>query len=482
MRASYPISLFSKPPQKDSGPSAFGVSIVLHGVLLALLLITVKRARVVPLRMPNRKYDVRLMDMRKMEASLHWYPRPTARSAHAAARSISAGGRRGQAPKVRLERVSRNFETPRPAPQTIIQPQVPPEQRTLPNIPIPHAMVWTEGAVTKPKIVTPPPKPPSDIHVKPVLTPPNHELNLSSMPLTSTPFVTEALMPAPGTTVPVQVNGAQPGAQLPVTASKAKAVLSAARVISLSDTKLQDGTAALPVINEVAQADSSGSPLLGGLGRQFSSGNDKSDSRENGSGAGHGAGQSGNHAGGVTVDTGTGLQTTATPDAGFTIDTGSGSPNQGETAPQHIQLPKGGQYGMVVVGASPEEDYPETADLWDGRLVYTVYLQTNTAQNWILQYSLPKVANDPPSDGALSAPWPYDMMRPSLKYQDVILVHGFVNEEGKFEKLSIAFPPGLAEAPLLLRTLKQWVFRPAALNGQTTRVEVLLIIPGVEQD
>lgn len=483
MQSSYPISLFSKPPRKESGPSAFVVSIVLHSILFSLMLAAVKRARVAPQRIPNRKYEVRLLDMRRMEASLHYYPQPTTHSAHASARSSSAGGARGAAPRAHLERISRNFATPKPAPQTLIQPQVPLEQRTLAKIPVPHAMVWTPGHITQQKIVTPAPQPPSAIHVKPVLRPPNHELNPSDVPLTSTPFTTQALMPAPGTTVPVEVNGQQPGAHLPVTASRTKAQLSPARVISVSNLKLQEGTAALPVINEIARADTIGAPMLGvaaGKSGQSVPGKNKSASQQRGTGMGHGAGHSGDKSDGVTVAGGSGPQAETGPDDGFVVNTGSGSPSWGESETRHITLPKSGQYGMVVVGASPEEDYPETADLWRGRLVYTVYLQTATAQNWTLQYSLPKVPNDPPSDGTLSGPWPYDMMRPSLNYKDVILVHGFVNAVGRFEHLSVAYPPSLAEAPRLLRALNQWVFRPAALNGQAARVEVLLIIPAAE--
>ncbi|MFZ0662123.1 MAG: hypothetical protein WAM66_05480 [Acidobacteriaceae bacterium] len=481
MRSAYPISLFSKPPQKESGPSAFVVSVVLHSFLFSVLFITIKQARVAPRELPNRKYDVHLLDIQRTVASMHWYPQHLVRLPHTAARrSISAGGRRGRAPRVQLERVSRNFKTTRPAPQTMIQPEVPTERRTLAKIPIPQAVAWTPENIVRKRIVTPTPKPLSALQVKASLKMPNHELNPAEVSLTSTPFVTEAPMPAPGTTVPVKVDGPQVAKEIPETASRSHQLISAARVISLSNLKLQDGTAALPVINEIAQADTSGSPMLGQAAGLSPAGEDKSDSREDGTGVGHGGADSGNHGGGVTVDEGSAATPAPTANAGFAIDTGGGAPSTGETRTQHITLPKGGQYGMVVIGASPEEDYPETADLWTGRLVYTVYLQSNTAQNWILQYSLPRVPNDPPSDGSLNAPWPYDMMRPSLKYKDVILVHGFVNSKGRFEQLSVAYPPGLAEASRLLRALKEWVFRPATLNGQTARVEILLIIPGVE--
>ena len=80
---------------------------------------------------------------------------------------------------------------------------------------------------------------------------------------------------------------------------------------------------------------------------------------------------------------------------------------------------------------------------------------------------------------ALDAPWPYNIVRPNIPAGsvDAIMVHGFVNQAGRFEALSIAFPSGFAQAPFVLGSLAQWQFRPAAQNGQPVRVEVLLIIP-----
>jgi hypothetical protein len=57
------------------------------------------------------------------------------------------------------------------------------------------------------------------------------------------------------------------------------------------------------------------------------------------------------------------------------------------------------------------------------------------------------------------------------------MVHGFVNQAGRFESLAVAFPPQFAQAQFVLNSLAQWQFRPATQNGQNVRVEVLLIIP-----
>jgi len=81
----------------------------------------------------------------------------------------------------------------------------------------------------------------------------------------------------------------------------------------------------------------------------------------------------------------------------------------------------------------------------------------------------------------LDAPWPYNVVRPNIPSRifnsDAILVHGYVNQQGKFESLALAFPPDFPQAQFILDALNQWQFRPAAENGVTEKVEVLLIIP-----
>ena len=86
----------------------------------------------------------------------------------------------------------------------------------------------------------------------------------------------------------------------------------------------------------------------------------------------------------------------------------------------------------------------------------------------------------------LEAPWPYNIVRPNIAPDslnaDALLVHGFVNEAGKFESLGVVFPPDFQQAQFVLDALNQWQFRPAAQNGKTQRVEVLLIIPEERED
>jgi hypothetical protein len=475
---------------------------VLHGILFSLLLLSVKRVSVVQQRFPNRKDAVRLLDVRQAVASMHWTPpKPTQhRTLHAARRASRAGGKPGVAMITKLAHLSTNFETKTPATQTLIQPQVHPEVKLLAHIPVPQAVVWTAGPILQAKIETPEPKPMGDIEVKPSLAMPNHELTPAEVSLTSTPFVTQAPVPLPGTTAPVDISAMTPSQQPLETASKEVGQISPARVISLSDLKLQNGEAVLPVINEVAASAGSGSPTPGEDATVAQGGKDDSGSRFEGAGPSRGNGKESGANDGITIADGSnpgkgvpandgvsvadGSKPSDNSGPGYTVDTGyPGTIGPELYGERHISLPRTGQYGMVIIGASPQENYAETAGLWKGRLVYTVYLQSETSQNWILQYSLPKSSGDTSSYGIRpDAPWAYDILRPNLgAAHGVVLVHGFVNPNGRFEKLTVAYPPEYSKASLLLSALKQWAFRPASSQGQAVTVETLLIIPSTMQ-
>ena len=128
------ITLFSKPPQRESAPSAFVVSIVLHSCLFGILLLSVKRVHVVAPTIPNQKEAVRILDVQREMASLHSPPpKPVVHhtvqvrhSFRAVRRAPSPGGKLALAKLTRLTHLSTNFQTKMPAPQTLIQAQVHP--------------------------------------------------------------------------------------------------------------------------------------------------------------------------------------------------------------------------------------------------------------------------------------------------------------------------------------------------------------------
>jgi hypothetical protein len=149
---------------------------------------------------------------------------------------------------------------------------------------------------------------------------------------------------------------------------------------------------------------------------------------------------------------------------------------------RHVIPAKNGKFGIVVVGASLEELYPQTAGVWSGRLAYTVYLHVGQAKNWILQYSQPRSDEEAATGNSvhMEAPWPTDMVVPNLNgavNTNALLVHGYLTKEGHFDKLSIVFPSQVTITKFILDTLQQWQFRPAMQNGKAALLEVLLIIP-----
>jgi len=254
-----------------------------------------------------------------------------------------------------------------------------------------------------------------------------------------------------------------------------------AAVISLSDLHMANGDVTLPPVNESATSDSSGAPGAGQAQGSAQAGQANPASKPGGTGAGQGssnAGESTNSGAAAQRDEAASGQIGAP-------QTGSGHGNPLSAA--HISLPHDGQFGAVVVGSAQEDRYPETAPLWSGRLSYTVYLHVGLAKSWILQYSLSRADNAAAAGNIthIEAPWPYNIVRPNIPPgaidADALMVHGFVNQAGRFEALSVLFPPQFAQAQFVLDALAQWQFRPAAQNGQNVRVEVLLIIPDEQQ-
>jgi hypothetical protein len=480
------------------------VSLSVHAVVCVLLYLGLHRARTVDSNSIPPRFAVRIMELRKEEPNIHApvlkatvYPDqlPDSRATAPAPNShpTASGGspQTAAAPRTPL-----NFISQKQAIQTLIQPDAPTDP-TIPQAPLPQVFVWSARDIPVKNIVQPTPQTKVAIEVRPSPEPPNQETHVADIKISSTPYETKAPLPAPSKTSPITVPATQQAQQMPETASKNAGKATPAGVMSASTIQLQDGTATLPMINEVAPAPFAGALSAGQPKNLSQTGQGKTDGKENGAGAGQTAG---NQTGNATAGGGSGASGGANGPGGANGQGGQGGSNgQGGANGQggleasvttganqptvvHITLPKDGQFGMVVVGSSLAEDYPETVHLWSGRLAYTVYLRVGVAKNWIMQYSIPR-AQEVASAGASTrpdAPWPYDITRPSIDPDantDAIMIHGFVNTSGRFEQLAVIFPTALAEAKFLLHALQQWQFRPSMQSGKPTVVEVLLIIP-----
>jgi hypothetical protein len=367
-------------------------------------------------------------------------------------------------------------------PQTLIQADLlNPTKQTL-HIPVPQVVIWSPPK-TPTKTITPPlPQKPTSADVHPNLARPNQEINLADVNIASSNLPSVKMQLAPSTTSPVAVHTPSQAQLPPVSATQSTAQPTPAAILSVSDFRLKDGTAALPPVNEVQKQNGPGGLTTGqGQSPSAQTGKGAPSNKPGESGAGQNAEAGGNHPGPAS---GSGA---AKPDAAST-SAGPVAPEDaaGRFSTTTIALPKDGHFGAVLFGESINQKFPEAAEAWNGRMAYTAYLHVGLQKSWIMQYSLPRNAEAAAGGNIshLDAPWPYNIVRPNIEAgsigADALMVHGFVNESGRFEDMTVVFTDSYSGAQFVLNALKQWQFRPATQSGNASRVEVLLIIPEVE--
>jgi hypothetical protein len=488
------ITLFEEHPDTRRPQAFFAVSILIHGAFIALISFAILYTPRIDYRAAIDRYAVRRLDLNMPDQRAHRsaaddiaYPGPWPNNRAAS----SSGKQTVQAPVLpKIPHVRHGL-------QTLLQPDLHTDV-TLPQLtPVPQVVLWTPASKPVTKIVAPLPVKPPTAKVTPTLQSPNQEANLADISISSVTQPSLKQLVVPSTTTPIVVQGPKPVPSTPATVSQPSAAPTPAAVISLSDVRMKNGTAALPPVNEVAATDASGAFSLapGPAKAPSPPGNGNPANKSAGNGPENGKAATGKtgvaHAGtdsaSAPASTGAG---TSSPVAGSGQTPGlqaqGGDTGQDQGDPHsatQISLPKDGQFGAVIVGASIEDQYPEVSDVWRGRLAYTVYLHVGLEKSWILQYSLPRSADamEAGAVGHLEAPWPYNIVRPDLVPgsidTDALMIHGYVNDAGRFETLSIVFPPQFPQAKFVLDSLEHWQFRPASQNGQVAKVEVLLIIP-----
>ncbi len=483
MGPSRPISLFAVEPQTRQKPYAFAVSIVLHVLVVGVVIYGFLFAPRINMRAEADRYTLRQVDItlpdpiqRQHSGDSAMYPGEHSTEQTQSTHSMQA------APSSRLRQIPRlNI-----ANRTIVQPDLPMKPIVIKDARLPQLFLWSAQRPKVALIAPPQPQKLAWVDTKPVLERPTPETHVADIPLTSTQFATSTPMPMPSTTTPVVVSGATVADLIPESSSKSSIQPSSAAMLSISEEQMAKGTIALPPVNQTAAGSEDGAMRPGKSGNGSQSGRGDPDSRgaENGmqrsqGASGTAAGPAGTRAGNNSGNGGNvGKGTTKTG----TVNGGAGGEGSEPTFTK-LSLPPNGQYGVVVVGSSMAEEFPETSRLWGGRLVYSVFLHVGLAKSWILQYTLPGSVE---AIGAghvdhLEAPWPFYIVRPGDAPSNVnanaLMIHGIVNEAGHFEALAVVFPSGYMHAQLLLEAIQQWKFRPAKHNGQAAKVEVLLIIP-----
>lgn len=498
MRSSRTITLFSLQPEPRRGPSALVASVFLHGGAIFLVLSAFVYAPSFRLNTPDMymmqhvSLNMPLPPVPKSGGSGSMYPKESSSGAETSAQEQPA------APASSRVRFMRR----KLAQQTLINPEVDPNKMLPKETPVPAMLLWS-GHRPKVQMLTPPkPQPPNITLDKPKLNFPNKAEQIADLNISSTPFQSRFNMPSPSKSAPVILKRELEVQRIPETGSISGIEATPAAVLSASDLHMSQGVVSMPAANQAAEGTEQGglgtgktpNTLQNGSGNSGSTGTEKgagkgpSASGGKSAGAGNGGGQKGAGEGtaGKGSESGSGSGQGAGHNAGSGSGTsaghGAGDGDNGSVT--RINLPRNGQFNVVVVGTALDDQYPETAEVWKGRLAYSVYLHVGLAKNWILQYSLPRAADSANAGTAhLEAPWPFYIVRPNLNPDDAssdsVMVHGFVDEAGHFEKLSVVFPTdmGFAREQLVLNALQQWQFRAGTHNGQVAKLEVLLIIP-----
>ena len=462
MNSSRTISIFSERPEPTQRQSSFAVSILAHGVVIAVVSFGVIYSPKINQGVVSKRYTVRQLDLHT----------PKDQSRQSAAKGVdypgphdNAHGPSAARKPAAHEAVLRQTADAQKGRQTLVQPDVTDPVKLTQETPVPTVVIWSPKKDQVKNVVAPLPERITASDVRPSMKAPNEEINLGDMGISSTNKPTDNFPVFPTTTSPLVVHGPNMVQLAPVTTSQTTAQPTPTAIMSISDLRMPDGTVTLPPVNQTTEQNESGILAPG----QAAAGHPSD--KAGGVDPVQGSGDPGEPNGGAGPRSGTNPGTTA----------GSGS-DDGLTS-EHFTLPHNGEFGAVVVGVSLEEKFPEMSGIWNDRVAYTVYLHVGLAKSWILQYSLPRSIDATQAGNVtrLEAPWPYNIVRPNIPpgsfSSDAILVHGFVNQAGRFESLGLAFPPEFQQAQFVLDALNQWQFRAAAQNGQTERVEVLLIIP-----
>ncbi|MFZ1083818.1 MAG: hypothetical protein WAN35_02495 [Terracidiphilus sp.] len=440
MRASSTISLFSEQHELNRQPYSILFSALAHVVVVGLIFLGIVTApRIKPTKIAER-YVVRHLDLESLDSEMERAREEVKpQHAHTPVHAAPATERSVEAPPPVLRMA---IQAPQ-GKQTLIQPDIPKPVALNVEIPVPTVVIWSGKPAPVKAIVAPTPAPPPVADVKPSTQLPNDAPNLAD---TAIPASALAVHPQPiiaATTTPIVVSGPVPTPPASLTTAKSTAPPTPTALLSLSEHQMAKGPVNLPPVNSSAIQPTPGALTPAKPQEQ----------------TGHGS------------PTDTALE-----------QKGLGLENFPHAA--HITRQKDGHYGSVVVGSALQDKYPEMADLLSGKMSYSVYVNVGLPKSWPLEYSLAHSENEG-RNSQVEAPYAFNIVRPNIAPgsidADALMVHGYINPEGRFEALTIAFPPQFAQAQFVLSMLNQWQFTPAKQNGQNVRVEILLIIPEIEE-
>ena len=475
MKSHSMLTIFSSYPDGRGPFVPLVFSILVHGITFGAILSVLIRAPRILLPHNEDRYSARYLELNRFEFQLR-----RLRTTEIGQMDPPANGR----PRVDVtDQLSAYVHHPHPIAssltggrQTLLQADLPKPVDVSIELPLPQFVIWKAHPVIVHSIVAPLPEASHASDALPSILTPNEEPELGNISLTATTLPSSNSQSRSATTSPLAVHNGAETQKAPATVSQTSDKPTPVAILSLSALRMSNGKAVLPPVNETTgeQAQGTSSPTQATTPSPMAIGMDgatspiqKSQNSVETPSAGSGS-----------TESGSAQHSPASPQVNL-----SALGLEQETSATLIRLPKDGQFAAVVVGTSPDDRFPDIQQRWNGRLIYTVYLHVGLARSWILQYSLPPMA-EATAGGTiahLNAPWPYSMVRPDLDFgsidADALIVNGSVTQDGTFEKLSLISPPSFPNSDFVIHCLQRWKFRPAIRDGHYISVEVMLIIP-----
>jgi len=149
-----------------------------------------------------------------------------------------------------------------------------------------------------------------------------------------------------------------------------------------------------------------------------------------------------------------------------------------------IVHPEKGVFAFVLTQTTPPEGAPP---VFQGRPVYTVYLDVGTPEQWTLHYVSTEASGELKGNvlhlfalRPLEAPYPRVTVVPtdlSTRSGSHLLVSGILDVEGRLRDLQPAGDGDAGICARLIAFLERWSFRPARRAGLPGEVAVLLVVP-----
>lgn len=187
------------------------------------------------------------------------------------------------------------------------------------------------------------------------------------------------------------------------------------------------------------------------------------------------------------------------PFAGISIIGGSGETGAGPSPVVATSPPPPVQtaYGLFIVSSENHGGGLPSLGVFSDEQVYTVFLDMRQSQRdstplWTFEFGVPPEiiarANEgqepETSQKGMVLPFPAAKEPPVLPSSLVqahkgklVIVYTVINDEGQMEQISVKESPDPGLNQPILEALREWVFRPARMDGNPIAVKVLIGIP-----